>query len=275
MDMPWHQLLHRQVTTNKYDYGHVLIIGGSAGMGGAPILAGRAALRVGAGLVTIVTPDESLTGHDVPDELMTVSLPSWDAVSENIHTINTYITEHHVTVLIIGPGLPPVADAFIRTFLATVTLPVVIDARCFTALSGRLDSINRLGKQNGDVIITPHTGEYNRISPNIPPKELAQKYGITVVLKQHETNVFDPKGASYVNHTGNPGLATAGSGDVLSGMIAGMLAQHYSTFESAVMAVELHGRAGDIAATAKTEPGIIASDIIEAIPDALVLMETI
>lgn len=271
--MPWHQLLHRQVTTNKYDYGHVLIIGGSTGMGGAPILAGRAALRVGAGLVTIATPDESLAERDVPDELMTVSLPSWDAPDENIRMINAYVSEHHVTVLIIGPGLPPIADAFIRAFLVTITLPIVIDARCFTALSGQLDIISKLVSQNDSVIITPHTGEFNRISPDIPPKELAQKYGITVVLKQHETNVFDPKGASYVNHTGNPGLATAGSGDVLSGMIAGMLAQHYSTFESAVMAVELHGRAGDIAAAAKSEPGIIASDIIEAIPDSLVSME--
>lgn len=273
----WDRLLYRNPQTNKYDYGHVLIMGGSEAMVGAPILTARAALRTGAGLVTIASPDKTaqLIDRDI-EEIMTLSLPPWDRPEKTAHAIREFINKRQVSVLVIGPGLASGADRIIRTLIATVELPTVLDAEVFTALSDHLRVLKATASTN--VILTPHSGEYARLIKNEPQyntdseiglKRFAQDFNATVILKQHHTLAVSAKGEIYKNTTGNPGMATAGTGDVLTGIIGGILAQKVEPYEAAKMSVYLHGKAGDIAAQAKTEPGMVASDVIEAIPEAL------
>lgn len=274
----WHQLLHREPETNKYDYGHVLVIGGSEEMIGAPVLVARAALRVGAGLVTVASNAAALRviNRDA-EEIMTHALPPWhetDAIAREVHKFSK---QRHVTAVVMGPGLPIAAEEALRKLLA-IKVPLILDARAITALSGHLTVLKKAAKST-DIILTPHTGEYAKLTNSellhnaeieeVAVREFAQEYGVTLVLKRRHSLVANAQGEMYENHTGNPGLATAGSGDVLSGMVVGILAQHIEPFMAAKMAVYLHGLAGDFAAEAKTEPGMIASDIIEAIPQAL------
>ena len=272
MNLPWRMLLNRRPDLNKYDYGHVLVIGGSAGMGGAPILAAHAALRVGAGLVTIAAPKHALDNHEIPDELMTLSLNQWEDTNEVIKTINQHIQQRHISTVVIGPGMSKSADAAIRGLLSQIKLPVVVDAECFNALHEHLSVLAQMSRQNPDIILTPHTGEFAHLT-DMSPDTFAKQYGVTTVLKKHHTTVVAADREPYINNTGNPGLATAGTGDVLSGIIAGILAQHIPAFEAAVMGVQLHGYAGDLAAKQNTEPGVIASDVIDYLPEALSKIE--
>lgn len=276
----WQQLFARTQETNKYDYGHVLILGGSEAMIGAPVLAGRAALRSGAGLVTIASTSEaiSLIDRDI-EEIMTLSLPPWNNIEESIDTIEKFIESRHVSVLVIGPGLSTDADKTIRALLSRVELPMVLDAEVFTALSDHLPALQLAAKANKNIVLTPHPGEYARLINSEPQysekdeqaalRKFAHAYNITIVLKHHHSLVVSAQGETYKNITGGPGLATAGSGDVLSGVIAGLLAQGIDVYEAAQMAVYLHGLAGDKAVELNTEPGMIASDIIDFLPEAL------
>lgn len=278
----WHHLLVREPYTNKYDYGHVLVLGGSEAMIGAPVLAARAALRVGAGLVTIASTSEtvSLIGRDI-EEIMTLSLPSWNEVEELVDTIETFMKKRQVSVLVIGPGLPASADDTIRVLLSRVELPMVLDAEVFTALSGYLEVLKSAASTS--IILTPHPGEYARLIKNGPQYDVAggqtalgnftHDHNVALVLKRHRTLVISAEGGIYENATGNPGMATAGAGDVLAGIIAGLLAQKIAPFEAAKMAVYLHGLAGDMATESNTEPGVISSDIIEFLPKALKKLE--
>jgi len=281
----WKTLLHRQPETYKYNYGHVLIVGGSETMTGAAVLAARAALRVGAGLVTVAstTTATTLIDRDI-EEVMTLSLPVWEKETECLKAIQTFIQERHVSTIIIGPGLTHDADGVIRKLLLLVALPIVIDAESFTALADHLAILQSATDINKHIILTPHPGEYARMihgsiqykTSDIVAsiKAFAKQYDVTLVFKQHHTLVVNAKGKLFKNTTGNPGLATAGSGDVLAGIIAGIAAQkNITTYQAATMAVYLHGLAADIAVKSKTEPGMIASDIIEALPHALQLLD--
>lgn len=276
----WHELLRRLPNTHKYDYGHVLVIGGSEAMCGAAVLVARAVLRVGAGLVTVASTEDAvrLIDRDV-EEIMTFSLPSWEKTEECLEAVRSFIHERHVSALIIGPGLPRDADETIRALLA-IELPVVADAEVFAALSNHLDALKVATSRNKNIIITPHPGEYHRLvygqsqyegnDTGASIRRFAQDYGVVVVFKQHRTLVVNVDGEFYENTTGNPGLATAGSGDVLTGIIAGIVAQKItSSYGAAKMGVYLHGSAADIAVQSTTEPGMIASDIIDALPSAL------
>lgn len=280
-DSAWKSLLHRSPNTHKYNFGHVLIIGGSPAMTGAPILAARAALRVGAGLTTIASEKETidLIDRDI-EEIMTLPLPTWNLSIECAEIIQAFIQSRHVSTLIIGPGLPPAADEVIRTLAKIVKLPMVIDAEAFAALSGNLDILRAAAKVNEKIVLTPHAGEYARLTKDQPSYAddaavvaFARDFHLTVVLKKHPTVIANSAGKFYENTTGNPGLATAGAGDVLAGIIAGIMAQNGAPYESATMATYLHGLAGDIAANAKTQPGMIASDIIDTIPEALQIID--
>lgn len=278
------QLFARIPGTNKYDYGHILILGGSEAMVGAPVLAGRAALRVGAGLVTIASTSETvdLIDRDI-EEIMTLSLPSWSDVEKAIHTIEMFIKSRHVSVLVIGPGLPATANKLTRTLLLSVELPTVLDAEVFTALGAHLSVLHLAAKTNNNIVLTPHAGEYARLVQGEPQysakggqaalRKFAHDHNVTLVLKNYPTLVVNAGGEIYENTTGNPGLATAGSGDVLTGIAAGLLAQKINAYEAAQMAVYLHGMAGDKAAESNTEPGMIASDIIEFLPRVLKELE--
>jgi NAD(P)H-hydrate epimerase len=260
----------RKSETHKGDYGRVLIIAGSLGMGGAAIMCGKAALRSGAGLVTLCVPKELFTAiHSALPEAICIDR---DAILE--------LTQYNA--IAIGPGL--------GTSNNTVTLLSEI----IPAYKGKLildaDALNIISANNlqianspADIIITPHPGEAARllnsdtlkISENreASAKELSTRYNAVAVLKGNGTLVArqrhsDHEPESLINKTGNPGMATGGSGDVLSGIITALAAQGLSTYEAATCGVYLHGLAGDIAADKLGEYSLIAGDIIEALPKA-------
>jgi hydroxyethylthiazole kinase-like uncharacterized protein yjeF len=272
------QLLKRRPDSHKYDYGHVLVIGGSPGMVGAPILVGKAAMRTGAGLVTIAS-----TAHVIDklegrvEEIMTLMLPSTSA--EAFGVVRKFIKERKVSVIVIGPGLKVESEtaALVKQILHNLELPIVIDASALGVLRHNLDQLDSSASQT--VILTPHEGEFQRLTDAESSEErsksksvitqFSSEHKVVLVLKGRPTYVAAPDGSVYENTTGNPGLATAGTGDVLSGVIGGLLAQGIESRQAAEAGVYLHGLAGDLAAADKTEPGMIATDVIDAIPAAL------
>lgn len=266
------QLRERQKDSHKYDYGHVLVVGGSPGMVGAPYLSGLAALRAGAGLVTIASSPEvidKLEGRTL--EVMTLRLPS--STGQVIEIIQKFIVDSQVTSIVLGPGLTSVAMA--RAVISDIDVPIVVDGGALTALKGHLDLLDN---PNGSFILTPHSGEmgqllgYDLASDRDMLRSSAEKFAaehtVILVLKGETTFVAQAGQETYANPSGNPGMATAGTGDVLAGMIAAIAGQMRGLAEATAAAVYLHGLAGDIAAEAKTQPSMIASDVIDALPEA-------
>jgi hydroxyethylthiazole kinase-like uncharacterized protein yjeF len=262
-------LLERDPEAHKYDFGHVLVLGGSPGMVGAPYLAARAVLRAGAGLVTIAAP-AAVTAvlESRVNEIMTLALPENGAAE----AARTFMAERRVSVVVMGPGAGPGWAEFMRELMMKVNVPAVIDAGGLAALVGHTDGLAGAGEANPGLILTPHAGEFKKLAGVAASAgaagSLAREHHVTIVLKGHRTVVAHPDGTAYTNQTGNPGMATAGTGDVLSGIIGGLLAQKLSPAEASVGGVYLHGLAGDLAGAAKTQPGLIAGDLIEYIPQA-------
>ncbi|MCX5703153.1 MAG: NAD(P)H-hydrate dehydratase [Candidatus Omnitrophica bacterium] len=285
------QLLRRRLDSHKGDFGNIFILAGSARFSGAAVLCAEAAMRSGAGLVTLGVP-KSLNLAIIkikPKEVMTLPLPETNEGSLNLSgykKIRDFIKQ--ADVLAIGPGLSrnKSTQGLVRKLVGTVDKPLVLDADGLNALVGRLGVLRNTpalpaGRQYAQriTVLTPHPGEMARLlGINIRKvqsdrKQIAQEFSrrhrVTLVLKGHNTVVADYKGNLYINKTGNPGMATAGSGDVLTGIIAAFLGQGLDTFSAAKYAVYLHGAAGDLAAKEKTQMGMIASDIIENIPEAI------
>ena len=274
------RLFKRSPDTNKGDFGHVFILAGSRCTPGAASLCANAAMRAGAGLVTLGFPKSlHLAFASKLTEVMMLPLPETKGVSLSegaLKEVEIFLKK--VDCLLIGPGLSQdiSTQRLIRSVLSKVLLPLVIDADGLNALAGHLDILSKL---KNEVILTPHPKEFFRLTGisvqacqrnrKKVAKDFALRYNMTLVLKGNKTVVASAKGAIYINSTGNPGMATAGSGDVLSGMIAAFLAQGFDSFESARLAVYLHGLAGDLAAKDKTQTGLIASDLIEYLPCAL------
>lgn len=236
-------------------------------MVGAPMLSAMSALRTGAGLVTIASSPEVIDKLEKRVlEIMTLRVSS-------ASDIQNFIKDRKVSVLAIGSGMKPDQAEIVRHVLQSTDLPVVLDGGGLAALDQHFDLLNER------IILTPHTGEFQKlINEPIPKqreelKEIARYFsrnqGANLVLKGEPTYVIRPAGSVYVNSTGNPGLATAGTGDVLAGVIAGIIAQGIEPAEAAEAAVYLHGLAGDLAAKDKTEPGLIASDVVNYLPTAL------
>lgn len=293
-------LPRREKDVCKNDFGHLLIIAGSPGMTGAAILCARAALRSGIGLVTVGCPKSlySLIAAGIP-ELMSLPLPETKEKtlqSTAFKLIEKFISRRKVTALAIGPGLSthPETTRLVRTLVSFLNLPIVLDADGINALQGQVESLR---KAKAKIIITPHPGEFGRLIKEDKEKiqrnrvnyakNFAKENKVVCVLKGHKTVVTNGE-KIFVNPTGNPGMATAGSGDVLTGMIAGLIAQMQipltlnplprgervrvrgdGLFNAAKIGVYLHGLAGDFAAEEKTEIGMIAGDIIEKIPEAV------
>ena len=270
----------RKPDTHKGDYGHIFILAGSLGLSGAAVLCANSAMRSGAGLVTLGVPEGvySIIAKKAYPEVMvrplaetkdkTLSLKAYPAIMSLIEKTD---------VLAIGPGLSrnPQTQKLIRRIISNIHKPMVIDADALNALSGNLEIL----RINPNLkILTPHPGEFSRLSgaPRVYiqknretlAKKFACDYNIILVLKGHHTVVASADKV-YVNKTGNPGMATAGSGDVLTGIISALLGQGLDGFSAAKTGAYLHGLAGDLAARKKTQPGIIASDIIENIPAAI------
>jgi ADP-dependent NAD(P)H-hydrate dehydratase / NAD(P)H-hydrate epimerase len=272
------RLLERPLDSHKYKYGHVLVVGGSPGMVGAPLLAGMAALRTGAGLVTIAAGGK-VAGklEERVKEIMTLELPSDGA--DAAARIEGFALERKVSVIVAGPGMAvtPEARTLVEHLLDGIRLPLIVDGGALGILRGHVDRLDSSASKA--LVLTPHAGEFQRLADAELPgerselrdmaAEFAEDHDVTLVLKGNPTYVARPTGSVYENTTGNPGLATAGTGDVLSGVIAGIIAQGIGPQEAAETGVYLHGLAGDIASAEKTQPGVIAGDVIEAIPAAL------
>jgi ADP-dependent NAD(P)H-hydrate dehydratase / NAD(P)H-hydrate epimerase len=269
-----HHLPDRIADSNKGTYGRVLIIGGSRGKSGAAAMAGQAALRAGAGLVTVATAESALpmVAMTMP-ELMTESLS--ETGEGTIANQSVLQLTQNKTVVAVGPGLTtvPETSAFVRRVGGECKAQMVIDA----------DGLNALAGFDGDLggaVLTPHPGEMARlIEKNIDyvnanrvdvASDFAKRRNAYVVLKGHRTIVAAPDGAVYVNPTGNPGMATGGTGDILTGMISGILAQEHlgSFIERLCLAVYLHGLAGDLAAEELGEESLVATDILRFLPKA-------
>lgn len=274
-------LPQRSETVNKYDCGNVVIIAGSRSMLGAAVLTARAALRTGCGLAHLITVSDAVPQLAISNpEVIVHGLPTENGylALSNLQTIESLINDLEPDSLVIGPGLGccsavELCQTLLTALCSEKALPTVIDADALNALD--MMSLASLTEMN--FILTPHGGEFARLfgqEPSDDPKhreqliKSAQSYANQViVLKGHQT-LIKAQGKIHTNTTGNPGMATAGSGDVLAGMIGSLLAQGLSHEQAAVAGVSLHGLAGDMAYE-EHHNGLIASDIIEHIPTAL------
>lgn len=281
----------RQRYSHKGDYGHVLLIGGSKGKTGAIFMAAKASLRSGSGLVTIGAPESliDLFQERVTEE-MTLPLPD-DGIGmlseSSIERIFQFITEK-ADVVAVGPGMGVSVHTkkIVEEIILKSTVPVVIDADGINSIQ----SIDVLKKAKAPIVLTPHLGEMARllykktdVREEKTEKEtmfelekerisiassFSKETGTYLVLKGVPTIVADPEGLTFINTTGNPGMATAGSGDVLTGIISSLLGQGLSPLDSSIAGVYIHGLAGDRASCKKGYHSLIATDIIEYLPEA-------
>ena len=269
----------RKPDGHKGTYGRVLVVGGSSGLSGAAALASDAALKAGAGLVTLAVP-ASL--HDLMEvkltEVMTKSLPETDEVSISSGAVPT-VQElaGNADVLALGPGISTNQNtvSFVRELLTVVEQPMVIDADGLNALAGAEELVANC---KATPVLTPHPGEMARLLGIIIEQvqnnrieaalEAARKYNSVVILKGNRTVVCSPDGTTYINPTGNPGMATGGSADVLTGLVAGLRGQGLSPLEAAVAGVYFHGLAGDLAAAEKGMLSLTAGDLLDYLPQA-------
>jgi NAD(P)H-hydrate epimerase len=277
-------LLRRKPNAHKGDFGHIFILAGCGRFSGAAVLCSGAAMRSGAGLVTLGIP-KSLNSAIIkikPKEIMTFPLPE---TSDGTLSLSGYkkIKDFvkNTDVLVVGPGLTQnkSTQTLVRKVISNINKPTVIDADGINALVGHLKILRTTNHEPRTTILTPHPGEMARLmgisikkvqdNREDITKKFAKDYKVTVVLKGYNTVVADYHGNLYINKTGNPGMATAGSGDILTGMIAAFLGQGLNQFAASKYAVYLHGLAGDLAAKEKTQLGMIASDIIDKISEAI------
>ncbi len=275
----------RPAESNKGNYGHVLVVGGSVGKAGAAAMAGISALRAGAGLATVATPKSVLsTVAGFHAEVMTEPVPETDTgtISANARERIGQLAKGK-SVLAIGPGISRVEEtsAFVRTLVGESAVPIVLDADGLNAFENRANELNGKGRL---LVITPHPGEMARLAgcsvADVQKDRLgtarrfAREHGVIVVLKGHRTLVVQPEGEAranevWVNMTGNPGMSTGGTGDILTGMVASLIGQHPDKSLLAVCAaVHLHGLAGDVMRETIGEHSMVATDLLRGLPEA-------
>ncbi|MFV1951871.1 MAG: NAD(P)H-hydrate dehydratase [Nitrospinota bacterium] len=270
----------RDPDSHKGNYGHILVVAGSIGKGGAAALASISALKIGAGLVTLALPESMNLAVEVGiPEVMTLPLPQTNKGTIDLSAKDKILDSlEGKDVLLIGPGISthPRTVKLLGELLMAVNCPVVIDADGINGLKTYLDLLKNISTP---MIMTPHPGEMARLL-DITVKDLrakrleltqnlAEKYNIYIALKGARSVIAEPGGEIYLNPTGNPGMATAGAGDVLSGIIAGLISQRFSLSNALKSAVYLHGLAGDIASMHLGQMSLIAGDIIDSIPEAV------
>jgi hydroxyethylthiazole kinase-like uncharacterized protein yjeF len=282
-------LAPRTRDANKGSYGHVLVIGGSLGKAGAAAMAGFAALRAGAGLSTVATAKSVLaTVAAFHPELMTEPLPETEDGTISLRALGPSLKALlERKTLAIGPGISRNADTaeFVRgivkrggtsALVNSEVVDMVVDADALNAFEG---SAGQLNGRRGTLVITPHPGEMARLTglsiAEIQANRLevarnfAREHELIVVLKGHRSLIAAPDGTVWVNPTGNPGMATGGTGDVLTGMVAGLIAQHpQHALEATALAVYLHGLAGDLARESVGENYMVATDLLRFLPQA-------
>jgi NAD(P)H-hydrate epimerase len=272
----------RPADSNKGNFGHALVLGGSLGKAGAAAMAGMAALRVGAGLSTVASPKSVLpTVAGFHPELMTEPLEETEAGSISLRALEYGPVDRLVegkTVLAVGPGVSRNTETaeFVRNIVKDRKTPTVLDADGLNAFENHAAELS--GKDRM-LVITPHPGEMARLIGSITAavqrdriniaRSFAREHELIVVLKGHRTLIAHPDGTVWVNTTGNPGMATGGTGDILTGMTAGLVAQNPKrVLDAVVAAVHLHGLAGDVARESMGEHSLVATDLLKALPDA-------
>lgn len=276
-------LRERPIEGHKGTFGKVAVVAGSTGMTGAAYLTSMATLRSGAGLITLGIPASlNCILENKLTEVMT--MPLEDRGTGCLHEDSLddiLVLLRDKDVLALGPGLGKSNGIYevLRNILGKIHISIVLDADGLNHISGNIDLLKRHSKP---VVITPHPGEMSRLTgitiknimdyPVDVAQKLAQELKIIVLLKGATTVVCDPHGRVYFNSSGNCGMATAGSGDVLTGIIASFIAQGYHAYHAAVLGAFIHGCAGDLAASLKGEAGMVAGDILEAIPPILAKM---
>ena len=261
-------LSQRARDAHKGDFGKVLIVGGSVGFTGAPVLASRGALRSGTGLVTVAVPQEVWPVVAVKcDEAMARPLGKQE---------NTLALAWGCDALLVGPGLGRSDEAreLVRLLCEKFEGPLVLDADGINALEGHIDVLD--SRKGRTTVLTPHDGEFARLGGDLTEgdrlgeaRAFAAAHGCYLVLKGHNTITACPNGLCYVNATGNPGMAVGGSGDVLAGVVLSLLGQGLAPERAAALAVYLHGRAGDLAAEDLGEYGMIPTDLVARLPRAI------
>jgi len=276
----WGVIGRREPGAHKGDFGRLMIIAGSPGKAGAAIMAARSALRTGAGLVSVATPNNivPIVQSQIAEAMCVPSAESIEGTLGIVSEEELLKAAAGMSACAIGPGLSTHYETVqvVRNLVQRLTIPLVIDADGLNALVGFTDILKRT---KAPVIMTPHPGEMGRLlgisSADVQKdritiaSEFSEKHNVILVLKGAGTVVACPDHEIFINSTGNPGMATGGTGDVLTGMIGGLLAQGYSPTEAACLGVYLHGLAGDLATKERGEMGIIAGDLIEKIPYAI------
>lgn len=278
------RLMTRPLTSHKGDFGHVLIVAGSEGKAGAAILAARGAVRGGAGLVTVAAPQTIVQTVDLGSvESMTLPLPvtaDGGLAPESVDRILEFAADKQAMALGPGLGLAPATVEVVQRVSLVARLPVVLDA---DALNGFGTAFERLRERQAATVLTPHPGELSRLlgvsTADIQAdrvaaaRSAAARSGALVVLKGHQSLVASPEGAVFINGTGNPGMATGGTGDVLTGLIVSLVGQGYEAATAAQLAVHLHGLAGDLAAESEGLYGLRAGDLLARLPEAFRRLE--
>lgn len=275
----------RKRDSHKGTYGHLFVLAGSLGKTGAAVMAAKAALRMGAGLVTVGTPQSCLPviARSMM-ELMTEALPETPqkTISEAALPMVLDLLKGKDAVLI-GPGISahPSTAKLVVSLMPKIKVPAVIDADGLNILAENPDALKSF---SCPAVLTPHPGEFARLIRRSNKDvldnrlalaaEFADKYKVFLVLKGYRTLVATPLGKIFINPTGNPGMATGGSGDVLSGMIASLIIQEKNILGATLAAVYLHGLSGDIGAKRIGERPLIAGDLIKYLPQALKEMES-
>jgi len=274
------RLPKREYDSYKYSVGKVFVLAGSRGLTGAAALASEAALLSGAGAVILGIPESlNIAMESKLTEVMTLPLPETPELTLSVEALDTiiqYVSWSDVTL--IGPGISQNKETkkLILSLMEKINKPLVIDA---DGLNNLQDNVNLLRNYKNDIIITPHYGELSRLI-NLPPFDIAfdrvsiarstaKDFNLTIILKGAPTVIADKNLNVYINSTGNSGMATAGSGDVLSGLVAGFYAQTKNSLDSSILAVYLHGLAGDIAKNNLTQFSLLATDILKNINNAI------
>jgi hydroxyethylthiazole kinase-like uncharacterized protein yjeF len=270
----------RNPDTHKGDYGHLLVIAGSVGKTGAAVMACQAALRMGAGLVTLAIPKSLNAILEMKlTEVMTEPLPETPKQTLSLRAFSAIVRLcENKKAVIIGPGLGTLKEtqSLILKLIRTLDLPIILDADGLTALATQPKT---LPIKNRSLMLTPHPGEMARLIRSQVKEVLenrvrlsrnfSQSQHVHLILKGHPTLITTPKGEVFINPTGNPGMASGGTGDVLTGMIGGLVCQGFDILTSLQVAVYLHGMAGDEGTQEMGEKSLIATDIIEKIPTLL------
>jgi NAD(P)H-hydrate epimerase len=274
-DLP--RLPPRKADSHKGDFGRALLVGGSQGMAGAIALAGMAALRSGAGLVKLATPEAcqpTVAGFE--PSTMTIALPD-DAAGRIAAAALPAVcaAAQEATALALGPGLGRSDELveLVARLYREIKQPMVVDADALDALAHEPGA---LAKPGGPRVLTPHPGEFSRLigRQSFPvaereklAREFAARTGVVLLLKGHRTVITDGSRVA-LNMTGNPGMATGGSGDVLTGIITALLCQGLSPLDAARLGAHVHGLAGDLGASELGEVGLVASDLVRFLPNA-------